>query len=107
MWYLQLVVLLSWQSTLQTTVSTSSMQSEYKALYAGMQEIVWFRGVLSPLQSADDLVVDPVYHKRSKHIEVRYHWVREHVDLIGENLGQLDASTFKPEIRLPISSRRR
>ena len=31
---------LSWQSKLQTTVSTSSMQSEYQALYARMQEIV-------------------------------------------------------------------
>ena len=41
---------LSWQSKLQTTVSTSSMQSEYQALYAGMQEIVWLRGVLFELQ---------------------------------------------------------
>ena len=89
---------LSWQSKLQTTVSTSSMQSEYRALYAGMQEIVWLRGVLFELQlrlsepspffldsqSAEDLPVNPVYHKRSKHIEIKYHWVREHVDPDGE-----------------------
>ena len=31
-------------------------------------------------QSAEDLALNPVYHKRSKHIEIKYHWVREHVD---------------------------
>ena len=85
---------IAWQSKLQTTVSTSSMQSEYQALYAGMQELVWLRGVMAELslpcveptpffldsQSAEDLALNPVYHKRSKHIEIKYHWVREHVN---------------------------
>ena len=31
-------------------------------------------------QSARDLALNPVFHKRSKHIEIKYHWVREHVD---------------------------
>ena len=89
---------ISWQSKLQPTVATSSMQSEYQALYAGMQEIVWLRGVLAELklpmseptpffldsQSAQDRATNPVYHKRSKHIEIKYHWVREHVDPDGE-----------------------
>ena len=35
-------------------------------------------------QSAEDLAVNPVYHKRSKHIEIKYNWVREHVDPDGE-----------------------
>ena len=85
---------IAWQSKLQTTVSTSSMQSEYQAMYAGMQELVWLRGVMAELslpcveptpffldsQSAEDLALNPVYHKRSKHIEIKYHWVREHVN---------------------------
>jgi hypothetical protein len=89
---------IAWQSKLQTTVSTSSMQAEYQALYAGMQELVWLRGVMAELglpfdeptpffvdsQSAEDLALNPVYHKRSKHIEIKYHWVREHVDPEGE-----------------------
>ena len=63
-----------------------------------MQEIVWLRGVLAELdlrlskptpffldsQSAEDLTLNPVYHKRSKHIEIKYHWVREHADPDGE-----------------------
>ena len=82
-----------WQSKLQTTVSTSSMQAEYQAMYAGMQELVWIRGVLGEIgrpeveptpffidsQSAEDLALNPVFHKRSKHIEITYHWIREHV----------------------------
>ena len=89
---------IAWQSRLQTTVSTSSMQSEYQAMYAGMTELVWLRGVLREIghflskatpffldaQSAKDLAINPVYHKRSKHIEITYHWVREHVDKDGE-----------------------
>ena len=88
---------LLWLSMLQTTVSTSSMQSEYRALYAVMQEIVWLRVLLSKLQlcmskptpffldsqSAEDLAVSLAYHKRSS-IEIKYHWVREHEDPDGK-----------------------
>ena len=89
---------LVWSSKLQATGSTSSMQSEYQGIYDGMQELVWIRGVLAKLrllllestpffldsQSAEDLAMNPVYHKRSKHIQIKYHWVREYVDPEGE-----------------------
>ena len=32
---------IAWQFKLQTTVSTSSVQSEYQAMYSGMQRLVW------------------------------------------------------------------
>ena len=86
---------ISWQSKLQTTVATSSMESEYMALYAGMQELVWIRGVLKELgrpldkptpflvdsKSAKDLALNPVFHSRSKHIDIKYHWLRQHTCL--------------------------
>ena len=86
---------ISWQSKLQTTVATSSMESEYMAMYAGMQELVWLRGVLKELKcpldeptpflvdskSAKDLALNPVYHGRSKHIDIKYHWFRHHTSL--------------------------
>jgi len=89
---------ISWQSKLQTTVATLSMESEYMALYAGIQELVWLRGVLSELKctlseptpflvdskSAQDLAGNPVYHKRSKHIDIKYHWLREHTNTDGQ-----------------------
>ena len=40
---------IAWQSRLQTTVATSSMEAEYMAAYALIQEICWLRGVLSEL----------------------------------------------------------
>ena len=40
---------ISWQSRLQPTVATSSLESEYMAMYAGIQEIVWLKGVLREL----------------------------------------------------------
>ena len=65
-------------------VATSSMQSEYLAMYDDMQEIVLRWGVLAELdlrlskptlffldsQSAEDFALNPVYHKRSKYIEI-------------------------------------
>ena len=40
---------IAWQSKLQTTVSTSSMQSEYQATYAVRQELVWLRGMMAEI----------------------------------------------------------
>ena len=90
---------IAWQARLQPTVATSSMESEYMAAYAAIQEILWVRGVLSELgyneydldssqpptslfmdsKSAINLAENPVHHKRSKHIRVKYHWIREQV----------------------------
>ena len=42
--------------------------------------IVRTHSILPDSQSARDLALNPVFHKRSKHIEIKYHWVREHVD---------------------------
>ena len=86
--------LIAWQSKLQTTSSTYSMQRKYQAINAAMQEQVWLWGVLGELQialceptlffldnqSAQDLAVNPVFHKSSKHIAIKFHWVHEHVD---------------------------
>jgi hypothetical protein len=40
---------ITWQCRLQTTLATSSMEAEYMAAYALIQEICWLRGVLSEL----------------------------------------------------------
>ena len=57
------------------------------AEYAAMQELVWLRDILrkpTPFfmdsKSAKDLSENPVYHKRSKHIQIKYYWVLEHVN---------------------------
>jgi hypothetical protein len=90
---------IAWQSRLQPTVATSTMEAEYMAAYGAIQEIVWIRGVMTELgikefelsgkaapttlnmdsKSAIDLAQNPINHKRSKHIRIKYHWVREQV----------------------------
>ena len=117
---------LAWQSKLQTTVATSSMESEYMAEYAALQELVWLRGVFKELgllvakptpffmdsKSAKDLSENPVYHKRSKHIDIKYHWIREHVNgkfptakLIHVSTDDMAADIFTKALSTKIFSR--
>jgi hypothetical protein len=84
---------IAWCSKLQTTIAISSMEAEYMAAFFAVQEVVWLKGVLSEMdldygqpvpllidnQSAIRLAKNPMYHKRSKHIEIKWHWLREKV----------------------------
>jgi len=86
--------LISWKSKKQDRVSKSSTESEYRAMSTACSEIVWLRGLLAeigfpqsnptPLHadntSAIQIATNPVYHERTKHIEVDCHYIREVVD---------------------------
>ena len=80
----------SWTSKLQNTVALSASEAEYMAASAAVQEAIYLRGVLKDIgeqsgptvlrednQGCIELVKNPVYHTRTKHIDVRYHFVRE------------------------------
>ena len=83
---------IAWQSRLQTTVAVSTMEAEYMAAFGAIQELIWIKGVLSEIgiqlvdpitllmdaKSAIALAKNPMHHKRSKHIDIKYHWLREH-----------------------------
>ena len=83
---------IAWQSKLQTTIAVSTMEAEYMAAFGAIQELIWTKGVMSELdfdyvgpmilhmdsQSAMALAKNPTHHKRSKHIDIKYHWLREH-----------------------------
>uniref|UniRef100_A0A2N9E1A3 Reverse transcriptase Ty1/copia-type domain-containing protein n=1 Tax=Fagus sylvatica TaxID=28930 RepID=A0A2N9E1A3_FAGSY len=84
---------ITWVSKKQHTVSRSSTEAEYRSLAAGAAELAWLRQVLCDLglylasapviwcdnTSALALASNPVFHGRTKHIEVDYHFVREKV----------------------------
>lgn len=85
---------ISWSSKRQLTIALSSTEAEYMSLASATQEALWlkqleedFWPVLSgkPIlmycdnQSAISLSDNDVYHARSKHIDVRYHFVREKI----------------------------
>ena len=84
---------IAWQSKLQSTIAVSTMEAEYMAAFGAIQELIWTKGVLSELgfdyvdpmilhmdsQSAMALAKNPTHHKRSKHIDIKYHWLREYI----------------------------
>lgn len=84
---------ISWSSKRQCVVSLSTAESEYIALAHGVQEAVWLRQFLLELnvdfkeikifvdnQAAIKLASNSECHKRSKHIDVRYHFIRDIVN---------------------------
>ena len=85
---------ISWSSALQPLVALSSTEAEYIALTDAAKEAVWLRtffeeiqrqlsGPLSLLgdnQGSIALGKNPEFHKRTKHMKRRYHFVREAVD---------------------------
>ncbi|PNX69499.1 retrovirus-related Pol polyprotein from transposon TNT 1-94 [Trifolium pratense] len=83
----------SWRSMLQSTVALSTTEAEYMAVAEGVKEALWLRGLLDDLgmkqecvklscdsQSALHLAKNQVHHARTKHIDVRYHFVRDVVE---------------------------
>ncbi|RDX84971.1 hypothetical protein CR513_33902, partial [Mucuna pruriens] len=84
---------ISWQSKLQKCVALSTTEAEYIALTESGKEALWLKGFLQELglkqekygihcdsQSAIDLSKNVTYHYRTKHIDVRYHWLRDAIE---------------------------
>ncbi|MBW0502460.1 hypothetical protein O181_042175 [Austropuccinia psidii MF-1] len=88
--------LIHWKSRRQSSVSSSSTEAEYKALYEGGQQILWFRQLLLDMsfsvssstlsllgdnQPSISLAKNPMSSNRTMHIDVKYHWLREQLSL--------------------------
>jgi histone deacetylase 1/2 len=85
--------IVSWSARKQPTVSRSSTEAEYKAMANATAELIWVQSVLEelgvkiaqpPVLWCDNLgptylSSNPVFHARTKHIEIDYHFVRERV----------------------------
>lgn len=85
--------LVSWSARKQPTVSRSSTEAEYKALANATAEMMWIQRLLTELGvphskaarlwcdniGAKYLSANPVFHARTKHIEIDFHFVRERV----------------------------
>jgi hypothetical protein len=87
---------ISWSSQRQKTVATSTMDAEYIACAEAAKEAVWIRNFINDLRipgihidtvplyidsnSALKLTRNPEFHNKSKHIDVKHHFVREKVE---------------------------
>ncbi|KAJ9553412.1 hypothetical protein OSB04_017457 [Centaurea solstitialis] len=84
--------LVSWTSKKQNLVSTSTAEAEYVAAGSCCAQVLWMRNQLLdygfqlskiPIYcdntSAIAIANNPVLHSKTKHIEIRYHFIRDHV----------------------------
>ncbi|KAI3681723.1 hypothetical protein L6452_36527 [Arctium lappa] len=84
--------LVSWTSKKQNSVSTSTAEAEYVAAGSCCSQILWMRNQLLDYDlqlskipiycdstSAIAIANNPVLHSKTKHIEIRYHFIRDHV----------------------------
>ncbi|GJU68182.1 hypothetical protein Tco_1254441 [Tanacetum coccineum] len=85
---------ITWCTQKQPTVALSSCESEFMAATGAACQALWLKRLLSELTgweeeritlkvdniSAIALVKNPVFHGRSKHIDIRYHFIRECVE---------------------------
>ncbi|KAD3337079.1 hypothetical protein E3N88_32599 [Mikania micrantha] len=82
--------LVSWQSKKQTSVATSTAEAEYIAAASCTSQILWLQTqlldygikesktlLLMDSASALCIVKNPVQHSRTKHIEIRHHFIRD------------------------------
>jgi hypothetical protein len=86
--------LVTWSSQKQPAVATSSCEAEYIAAGAATQQGIWLSRLLGEMlgckpakfelqvdnKAAIALAKNPVHHDRSKHIDVKFHFIREHVE---------------------------
>ena len=81
---------ISWFSRKQSCVALSTAEAEYVAAYSASCEAVWLWRLLSDIfdlqldatcdnQSCMKLSENPVFHDKSKHIEFKYHYIRDMV----------------------------
>ena len=87
--------IISWSAKRHETVSKSSTEAEYRTMSLAASEVAWLQNLVNvmglqqtvtPLMLCDNLsavclTANPRFHKRTKHFEVDFHYVRERVAL--------------------------
>lgn len=88
---------ISWNSMLQKTVALSSCEAEYMALKEAIKENIYLKNMITYItnllqmqymepillvdnQSAIKLAENPEFHKKSKHIDIIYHFIRQSIE---------------------------
>lgn len=86
--------LVTWRSKKQNVVSRSSAEAEFRAMAHGLCEGMWLQRLLSEIkapmlkpmelfcdnQAAISIAKNPVYHDRTKHVEIDRHFIKEKLE---------------------------
>ena len=125
---------ISWTSHAQKTVATSSTEAEYMALSDCSRQVMWLKHMFNELgmpigkipictdnNGAIFMGSNPIQERRIKHIDVRYHYIRERVeegdveilrvdtdenpsDMFTKPLGHVKFSKFREKLGLEFYS---
>jgi hypothetical protein len=85
---------ITWMSKKQNTIALSTTEAEYVALSEAAREAKWLHHLYGELGYAQkepiillgdndgsiSLTKNPQFHKRTKHVDLRWHWIRELVN---------------------------
>ena len=118
--------LVSWSAVKQKSIALSSTEAEYYAMTHAFKEALWLRTFLSVLkfpvprpfpilsdnQAACSLSNSPAISARSKHIDIRHHFIRDHVQAGSFSTtwiptADMPADIFTKVLPFPIFSRHR
>ncbi|KAL2237883.1 UNVERIFIED_CONTAM: Retrovirus-related Pol polyprotein from transposon TNT 1-94 [Sesamum indicum] len=93
-----------WKFHLQHIVALSAIEAEYIATTEAFKEAIWLDGLIKEIdfskeklvvfsnsQSSIQLCKNPIFHDRTKHIDVRYHFIR---DIVGKDVIKLEKISF-------------
>jgi hypothetical protein len=124
----------SWNSRAQKSVATSSTEAEYMSLSDTSRQLIWIKNLMSELgihlapiplfgdnQGSIFLSSNPVQEKRIKHMDLRYHFIRDAIrekkielffiegvnnpaDLFTKNLGRIKFLKFREQLGLVFYS---
>jgi len=94
---------ISGKATMQPTATLSTTEAEYMALTEATKEGIWLKGLVSDMGLHQDqatvycdslsaicLTKDQVHHERTKHIDVRYHFLRNEKRIQVKKVGTTD-----------------
>ncbi|KAH8267064.1 hypothetical protein KR044_009178, partial [Drosophila immigrans] len=86
--------LISWNTMKQKSVAASSTEAEYMALFESAREALWLKSLINEIkleingpidifednQGCISIANNPTCHKRTKHIDIKYHFTREQIE---------------------------
>ena len=110
--------MVSRSSRKQGSVTLSTAEAEYVSASDASREAVWLRKLVSDLfgtslepvvihcdnQSCIKILENPMFHDRSKHMEMRYHYVRDMVQRRAISLGYISTDEQTADVLIkPLS----